>query len=413
MKPSPRIHVPSLLQLALSGLALMLTLPAALGALALTVASVLNGQEVQANRVALLSVAWIGLFVSLLLVPGAVLAVLRLFGVPRPALLRTNPLRAATIALLFWLLVLAAGWLSSTRDVLTWLVLPPLQVLAVAIPLWWFVEMGRSRLPQGSTQRGWGVFTLGMVMSPTLAIIAEIVMIVAVIILLVIWVSTQPALAGELMRLAEQLRGLDPQSPRVMEMLTPYLQRPGVVAALAAVTAGLVPLLEELIKPLPVLVLALWRKIPPAEGFAAGLVSGAAFGLIESLGMVANLQGSDWAPVLATRVGTGLLHIVTTGLVGWGIVSALHEKRWLRLLFTFATAVFLHGLWNLMAVMVGVSTLRTGVGIPRLALAAAVGLGLLAMVLYTILVRMNRRLRLTTSAAPSSTQPEPRETQGQ
>jgi len=110
-------------------------------------------------------------------------------------------------------------------------------------------------------------------------------------------------------------------------------------------------------------------------------------------------------------VGTGLLHIVTTGPVGWGIASALREKRWLRLLLTFAAAVALHGLWNLMAVMVGVSTLGAGADIPRLALAAAVGLGLLAMVLYTILVRMNRRLRL--SAATSATQPDPIEIQGQ
>ena len=411
MNPSPRVHIPSLLQFALSGLALMATLSAALGALALALVSVLSEQDMQSNRVVLLSTAWIGMFISLLLVPGAALAALRLFGAPRPALLRTNPLRAATIALLLWVPVLAAGWLSSTRDVLTWLVLPPLQVLAVAIPLWWFVEVGRSRLPQGSAQRGWGVFTLGMVMGPTLAIIAEIVLIVALIIVFAIWVSTQPALVSELMQLAEGLRGLDPQSPRVMEMLTPYLERPGVVAALAAVTAGLVPLLEELVKPLPVLALALWRKIPPVEGFAAGLVSGAAFGLIESLGMAVNLQGSDWAPVLATRVGTGLLHIVTTGLVGWGIASALRERRWLRLLLTFAAAVILHGLWNLMAVLVGVSTLGASVGVPRLALAAAAGLGLLAMVLYTILVRMNRRLRLR--AAPSPTQPVHIETRGQ
>lgn len=413
MNPSPRVHVPSVLQLALNGLALMVTLPAALGAFALALVSVLGEQAAQSNRVALLSAAWIALFVSLLLVPGAALAIMRLFGARRAALLQGNPLRIATIALFAWLLVLAAGWLSSTREVLTWLVLPPLQVLAVAIPLWWFVGLGRSKLPQGSAQRGWGVFTLGMVLGPTLAIIAELVLIVALIVLFAIWVSTQPALASELMRLAEDLQGLDPQSPRVMEMLTPYLERPGVVAALATLMAGLVPLLEELIKPLPVLVLALWRKIPPAEGFAAGLVSGAAFGLIESLGMAVNLQGADWAPVLATRVGTGLLHIVTTGLVGWGIASALRERRWLRLLLTFTSAVILHGLWNLMAVIVGVGTLSSGADIPRMALAAAAGLGLLALVLYTILVRMNRRLRLDASAAPSPTQPIHLEKQGQ
>jgi hypothetical protein len=393
MNPSPRVHIPSLLQFALSGLTLMVTLPVAIFTVVMVLAALFSGQGVELQPVALLSVAWTGLFISLLMLPGAALALFRLFGSTPPRLLRVSPLRAASLALFAWPLVLLAGWMSSTQEVLTWLVLPPLQVLAVALPVWWFIEVGRHKLPWGSSQRGWGVLTLGMVLGPSLAMIIELLLLVVVIIAFILWVASQPALTQELMQLGERLQGIDPQSPRALDLLRPYFARPAVLAVLAGTVAGAVPLIEELVKPLPVLILALWRKIPPAEGFAAGLVAGGAFGLVESLGMAANLQGADWAPVLATRVGTGLLHIVTTALVGWGLASALREKRWLRLLLTYLAAVSLHGLWNLMAVVVGVNSLNLGAQVGPLAVGAAVVLGLLAMGLYAILVRMNRRLR--------------------
>jgi len=83
----------------------------------------------------------------------------------------------------------------------------------------------------------------------------------------------------------------------------------------------LIPLLEELLKPLAIWILV-WRKLTPVEGFVAGLICGSAFGLIESIGNLASISGSDWIIVVLGRTGTGLLHTVATGLVGWGLASA-------------------------------------------------------------------------------------------
>lgn len=407
MKASPRIHVPSLLQFALNGLALTTTLPLVLFVLTLAAAQLFADQTIPLNIGVLLSFAWTGAFISLLLAPGIVLALFRLFGHQPPRLLQGSPLRLATIALAFWPVILLAGWVSSTRDVLPWLALPPLQVLAVALPLWWFIEIGRYKLLQGSAQRGWGVFSLGMLLGPALSMVVELILIVILIVGVGIWVSAQPDLMRELQRIFTQLEGLDPQSPRALELLRPYLTNPGVIGTALLVISGFIPMIEELIKPLPVLILALWRKLPPAEGFAAGLLAGGAFGLIESLGTAINLQGEDWAPVLAMRAGTGLLHVVSTGLVSWGIASAIHDKRWLRLLLSYLAAVSLHGLWNMGAVIAGGSDLNLGQEYTGLIIAASILLGLVALALYAILVSMNRRLRPaapTAAAAPDLNQ---------
>ncbi len=401
MNPSPRIHVPSLLQFALSGVIFMLTLPVAVFTVVLVLAALMSGQDVSQNAPVLLSAAWTAFFVSLLVIPGAALALMRLFGRERPRLLRISPLRAASLALLLWPVILFIGWLSSSNGELTWLVLPPLQVLAVALPVWWFIEVGRSKLADGNAQRGWGIFSLGLVAGPLLAMVLELLAIIALVIIVIMYISLQPGLADEVMRLVERLQGLDPQSPRALDLLRPYLESPTFLALLAGVVSGIVPLIEELVKPLPVLLLALWRKIPPVEGFIAGLISGGAFGLVESLGLASNLQGESWAPVLATRVGTGLLHIVTTSLVGWGLASAIREKRWLRLLLTYISAVSLHGIWNLLGISVGVESLNLGPAFDRVALFAAAGLALLALLLYTILVRMNLRLRRDAAPTPA------------
>lgn len=397
MNSSSRIHIPSLLLLATNGLALVTILPVVLFMLIILLTRAMSGPTDGLNLVMLLSFAWIGIFLGLLTLPGIVLSLFRLFGKPLPQLVQGNPLRLASIALAFWPLIILGGWVSSTRGVLTWLVLPPLQVLAVALPLWYFIELGRHKVAQGSAQRGWGVLSLGIALGPTLAGVIEIIGLILVLIGVGIWVSTQPEQMRQLEQLMQQLQRLDVQSPRAMELLQPYLTRPGVVAGMLAVTSVFIPLIEEAVKALPVLVLALWRKVPPAEGFTAGLVAGGAFGLIESLGTTLNLQSTDWALVLTLRVGTGLLHVVTTSLVGWGIASALHDRRWLRLLLSYLAAVSLHGLWNAGAMITAGYEMSLGAEYAAIILAAGILMALVAVALFAVLISLNRRLRRTDS----------------
>jgi hypothetical protein len=109
-------------------------------------------------------------------------------------------------------------------------------------------------------------------------------------------------------------------------------------------TAVIVPLIEEALKPAGVWLLA-GRRLTPAAGFAAGVLSGTGYALIESL-LLSSGSGEDWAFLVFARIGTGTIHILTTGLVGWALALAWGENRYLRLGAVYLLAVSIHGLWN-------------------------------------------------------------------
>jgi RsiW-degrading membrane proteinase PrsW (M82 family) len=154
-----------------------------------------------------------------------------------------------------------------------------------------------------------------------------------------------------------------------------------------------------LFKPLAVWLFA--RRIEsPAQGFALGLLSGAAFALVESLN--ASGAGTETWPVIVTvRAGTSMLHIMASGLVGWGIVSAFRERRILRLFVAYFSAVLLHGIWNACAVGAGFSLVGEVIGKPEWLFnvlpAMAGGMFVLIVGMFALLIASNKRIRKTSA----------------
>jgi hypothetical protein len=141
----------------------------------------------------------------------------------------------------------------------------------------------------------------------------------------------------------------------VTESMAVLWQKPVVLAGALLSVAVLLPVLEELFKPL-----ALWFFIrqnwTPAEGFSAGLVCGAAFALLESLMAVTFVPADSWLTTLAARLGTGVLHIVTTGLTGCALVSAWRERvirNWHSFIWPARAST---GVWNFFAIFYGGGT---------------------------------------------------------
>jgi hypothetical protein len=399
MESSTRLHLPSLLQFALSGLALMLLFPAGilLGVVGLIEQFRGGGQANQA--ISVLSLAGVALFVSVLLLPSLVLALFRLMHRQPPAWHVNHPFRLATWALALWVVALALGALVTRAPAVTWLFLPPLQILAIGIPIWWIIELGRRGLNIGSSQRAWGIVGFGLVINPTLIIILELLLIVVLALAAVAWVSSQPALLQQFTQLGEALRNSGPNPDAMLNILRPYLQQPLVIFGGIAIVSVLMPMIEEMFKPWVLWFLAPQGGMTPSQGFVAGLISGGAFGLVESLTLATNVSDISWLSIVVTRFGTGLLHSVTTGLMGWALVSALNEKHYLRLGLTYVLAVGLHGLWNLFGVLLGAGPLlpaAAGNTLPltmRLAFIAPAALGVLVVLLFAILIGANWRLQ--------------------
>jgi peroxiredoxin Q/BCP len=190
-------------------------------------------------------------------------------------------------------------------------------------------------------------------------------MVIEVLALVPLVAVTMAALvtSPEARRLLEPLVQQGPLSaPSVEESAIRLLLQPWVIAAVFAFVAGLVPLIEEAVKSLSVLVIA--RRLDPASAFVGGAIGGAGYALFEALFLTQ--PDPSWLTTMAGRGGATMMHAFTAALTGWGISQVVHERRWGRLALAYLTAVGMHALWNATAIGVGLLQLNGSVGTAEL-----------------------------------------------
>ena len=280
---------------------------------------------------------------------------------------------------------------------LAWFTLPLLTVVVIVPPIWVLFGIGSKDIELGQRWQVFSIFGLSMTLGPLVMIVMEIVLLAGGIILSAIFIAvSKPDLVREFARLGMRLQNVTDQNV-ILNLLAPYFSNPSVIAAALAYIAVLVPLIEELFKPLAVWIFA--QKIEsPTQGFAMGLLSGASFALVESLN--ASGAGTETWPVIVTiRAGTSMLHIMASGLMGWGIVSAFRERRILRLFAAYFSAVLIHGVWNACAVGAGLSLVGEVIGKPEWLFtvlpAMAGGMFVLVVGMLSLLVASNKRIRIS------------------
>ena len=291
---------------------------------------------------------------------------------------------------------------------LAWIILPVLTLIVIVPPLWMFFGLGTRGIEFGPRWQIFGIFGLAMTIGPLIMIVLELVLLVTIIVLGAVAIATlRPDLLQELVTVSRVInQTTDPD--KVLSLVAPYLSNTAVIAMLIAYIGLFVPLIEELLKPLGVWLFV--RKIEsPAQGFALGVISGAAFALIESLNAGGN-GTMQWPLIVSVRAGTSLLHMTASGLVGWGIASAFREKRYLRLPTAYLCAVFIHGLWNSCAIGLGISVLGETIGKPEWMTAyipsLVAGMSVLAVGMFIVLIASNRRLRSKPAPIPQVVSPQ-------
>jgi hypothetical protein len=390
-----------------------LSLLAVLGAWALAIGAVLisllgSGAEF-ALPTAGLAIGAVGF--SLLLLPSTILALMRLMGSNLAERIRpTARIRWWLVILLLGLALAAAlllGYLMVGSPV-DWLVFPVLHFLAVGLPIVILVYLGMRGLPAASRQRRWGLFDSGLTLSPLLIIIAEIAAFVGFAALGMLLIVTRPELMETLRELASQVTTPEVTPEKITELFGPLFLRPGFILAAFLFVSVVVPMIEEALKPV-----GMWflhgRLRRPAAGFVAGLLCGGGYAMFESL--VAFNGAEQWTSISIARMGTAAVHVVLSGLVGWALVRAWREKRYLGLGGTYLAAVAIHGSWNAMTVILLVNGIAASqpepVDMPviaALAVAAPFILGLLTLLCLGLLIGMNRKLRRegNTGTAPEA-----------
>lgn len=310
----------------------------------------------------------------------------------------------AVIGMSVFAIAIGAGIALTEIKWLTWIFLPILTLLVIVPPIWLLFGIGTKGIELGPRWRIFSALGIGLTIGPVLMIVMELVVLLGIaIISTVIIAIQQPVLFKELTNLSKIIQQETDQI-MILKLLAPYIGKPIVIASILGYIALIVPLIEELFKPLAVWVFAL-KIETPAQGFAMGMLSGAAFALIESLN--ASGDGStNWPIIVSVRAGTSLLHMTTSGLVGWGIVSAFREKKIMRFAAAYLSAVSLHGIWNACAIGAGISSIGEFIGKPEWIFnvipAALCGMSVLGIGMFVVLIASNRKLRNRPASLPLS-----------
>lgn len=305
--------------------------------------------------------AWSSILSGLLLLPILLLSIYQLHSQPIPGWLDTSrPVvgKIAQRAILIWPVIVFIGWLVAGNPSVASFLLGPINLLVAGLPVLWIYFMTQWKLEGGPQGRKWRIFGFSLTIVPIMVIIAELFAFLILGGVAALWmafrISADPQIERDLMFIANQIMNAGDDPDTILLVLKPYILQPVVIFWALAIFGGIVPLIEEIIKPL-----ALWslagRKISPQEGFVGGLLCGFGFALMENvLYFTTAVMAEDWIFMVIGRAGTAVLHMLASGLVGWGLAKAWQNGKWLFLGLTTFGAVLLHGLWNALALVTGV-----------------------------------------------------------
>jgi hypothetical protein len=363
----------------------------------------LSSPNLSVEQISLVTSGALALLVGLLLFPALILA---LRSLRRKTSLVRYPsfFKAASIAGLAWLAMIAAGILALPMRV-AWFISVSISLLAVAVPVWWLVEFSRRGLPRSTPFREWGTLAIGLSAAPLLIMVIEIAIVAAIALVLLVVFISRPDFFAQLQITIKQFEMFQGGIEQLELLIVQLSRNPVIASALFLMIGVLTPLVEELFKPM-----ALWfllkRPLKESEGFTLGLISGGAFTLLESGGLVSQITPETWVQAIVLRAATGLLHIGLSGFVGYQLVRNWNQKRFGHAILNMIFAAALHGAWNSLALVNGFSTAGAAAASaaefqPSLVnfLSIAGMLAVFGFILYLIL-RINTTLRKLEPTAP-------------
>ena len=401
---SKKQNVPGALLLLLSALGILIGI--LIAALSLTSAYVFPAASLSAaDEISVLSTSILSVSISILNVPTLITSIKNLKRKTAPRSLQ--PLfPIADYLIVLWFLMIVVGYFISREGSKTYF-LAPITIAAVIIPVWWLIEFSRRGLPRSTKLREWGTLTIGLTVTPIVIIMFELILIVVATVVVIIGLGFQPGLSSQLFSFLENINFYQGGIGEVEQILYEMMKQP-IISAAIFLTIGLIaPLIEEIFKPMSTWFL-LNRPLDEYEGFSLGLISGGAFAILESTGMVIQMDIQDWLIAITLRAATGVLHIGLSGLVGYGLARSWHQKRIGRGILYIFSATILHGAWNSLALLSGFysSALSGGSGIETFDINGVLSLFFMIIVFVSIIVitlKINSRLRQDLTAQVEST----------
>ena len=322
---------------------------------------IISAQTDLSSAISLSIIIWGSILCGVLLLPNLLLSIYRLRDQPIPDWLDAGRPTFSKITMwliLAWPLLVLIGWWVAGSSKSAAFLLGPITVISVGLPILWIYNAVNWKLKSGSQYRKWHVFGFSLVVSPVLIIVVELLAVLSLVLVGVVWVtfrmSVDPSLEQQLFHIYNRILLVENDLDAILQLLEPYLRQPVVIIWAVLIFGGIMPMIEEAIKPL-----ALWfiadRKMTASEGFMGGMLCGAGFSLMENiLYDSATFMPEDWLFMVVGRSGTCILHMLASGLVGWGLAKSWREGNWVFQGITLLAASLLHGLWNVLALFSGV-----------------------------------------------------------
>jgi len=360
----PKKNWQLVLSLVLSALGILYFLiqSLALGVLWLTEIVTAQADMTQAVSIGLL--AWASILGGILLLPVLLLNIYSLRDQPIPSWLDTSRPTISKIVrwlIVVWPIVVFLGWLAAGSPRTAAFLLGPINVIAAGLPVLWTYTTAQWKLETGPQLRKWRIFGLSLVVTPILAIFVELITMLLLILIATLWmtyrIAIDPTLEYTLNFIFNKVLLAGEDLEILFQQLKPYLLQPAVIFWTAAVFGGIIPIIEEVIKPL-----ALWSlagsKLTPREGFIGGILCGAGFALLENVLYTSTfIVAEDWLFMTIGRAGTAALHMLGSGLIGWGLAKGWREGKWAFQVLMTLIAILLHGIWNVLSLISGVAPL--------------------------------------------------------
>jgi len=345
---------------------------------------------------------WTSILGGFLLMPLVLLSISRLRAAPIPRWLdarRSGLYQKLPWVVLAWPIVVALGWLVASNPNLAMFLLGPINVLVAGLPVLLIFFVARRKLDGGSQMRQWRIFGFSIIVLPIIVILVELLAILLIGGAGWVWLSfrfmADPQLEREITYLINQVMIFGENTEGLIQFIEPYILQPSVVFWALALFGGIFPIIEEVFKPLALFGLVR-RKISQQEGFVGGMLCGAGFALMENIFYFTNvLLAEEWLFMAVGRAGTGVLHILASGLVGWGLAKAWGDGKWLSLALLTLGAFVLHGVWNVFALISGAAPLFVLGTEPTLVQMLLYHSPLIVLLLVSILslLLINRHLR--------------------
>ncbi|MBM3130766.1 MAG: PrsW family intramembrane metalloprotease [Chloroflexi bacterium] len=262
---------------------------------------------------------------------------------------------SAIILLIAFLLAILLGLGALAYKPIAAFAFPPFHLIASALPPLIVLAYAARQLNVASGVRalaaslGWGALGATFLALSLEALIGVIIVAGAGVAL-----ALTPDGALMLARLSAELkslRALDEQT--IVRWL---LANPTIIALAAIYFAGIVPFIEEAVKTL-IIAFVDPRRTQARDAVLWGIAAGAGFAIVENaLNTGAALE--MWALAMLLRVGATMMHVANGVTMARGWYAARVERRWSRLFLAYAVSVFLHAVWNALAIGLGLGAVQ-------------------------------------------------------